>query len=195
MEYAFVNNIKTKSSPKALGICRRCNSPVRSYCGKFRIWHWKHFSGYKCDSWKENETLWHREWKHCFPESWQEHIIIKGNVKHEADVYNPRKDLVIEFQNSPIDIDTMRERESFYGKMLWVINVQAYKSNISLEKEISPITIQRVASKKMGKSLYMLGEDNNTIKSLLELLIKYIFKMQAGLIVIKISKTFFKRFL
>mgnify|MGYP000669292942 CR=1 FL=1 len=55
----------------------------------------------ECDSWKENETEWHREWKGIFPIDWQEVIINKNDQIHRADIKTPNG-LVVEFQNSSI---------------------------------------------------------------------------------------------
>lgn len=134
MKFAFVNNIKTEATSKAHGFCPVCSSDMRGYAGPLKINHWKHISAANCDSWFETETEWHREWKNKFPVEWQETIIEIDKTKHIADIFNPNKKLVIEFQNSPISIEELYQREVFYNKMIWVANVIPFKKNITLNK-------------------------------------------------------------
>ena len=56
--------------------------------------------------------------------------IVKENIKHRADVFTA-KSICIEFQNSVITSETIRDRENFYEKMVWVINGEKFKNNIS----------------------------------------------------------------
>lgn len=134
MKFALVNDIKTEATSKAKGLCPICYSQMRGYAGHLKINHWKHITKANCDSWFETETDWHREWKNKFPREWQETIIERNNTKHIADVFNPNKELVIEFQNSPISIEDLNQREIYYDKMIWVINVIPFKKNIELDK-------------------------------------------------------------
>ena len=56
----------------------------------------------------------------------------KGDHYKVADVYS--KEVVIEFQNSPISPEEIKLRENFYGeKMLWVVNGMKFLKNISFE--------------------------------------------------------------
>lgn len=134
MKYAIVNGERIEAKSKVLGFCPICQSQVRGYAGMAKINHWKHISKEDCDSWFEPETEWHRTWKNAFPNDWQETIIKKDGIKHIADIYNPTKELVIEFQNSPMSIDVLQKREAFYDRMIWVVNVAPYLKNITLEK-------------------------------------------------------------
>ena len=138
MKYALVNGVKKTAELKEVGICICCNNPVRAYCGLERVHHWKHMDAMACDSWSEGETEWHREWKNHFDVSQQEIIRYdpESGEKHIADVYIESRDLVLEFQHSPIHIDEIKARESFYKKMIWIVDVQPYKDNISFFKEI-----------------------------------------------------------
>jgi hypothetical protein len=130
----LVNNKKTEATSRAKGVCPICHSEMRGYAGPLKINHWKHISIANCDKWFETETKWHRGWKNKFPSEWQEIIVEAGTVKHIADVFNPNKELVIEFQNSPISIDDLNQREVFYNKMIWVVNTIPFKKNITLDK-------------------------------------------------------------
>jgi hypothetical protein len=134
MKWALVNNTRIEATSKALGFCQLCKSEMRGYDGSLQINHWKHVSNANCDSWHENETEWHREWKNKFPEEWQEKLRENETNKHFADVFNPDKELVIEFQNSSLSVGELHQRERFYNKMIWVVNAIPYIKNISLEK-------------------------------------------------------------
>jgi competence CoiA-like predicted nuclease len=130
MKYALVNGIRTEATSKKIGVCPYCLSKVRGNAGKLIANHWKHISKTYCDSWHETETEWHRKWKDIFPKEWQEYIIEKNGKKHVADIYNPNSDLIIEFQNSPLSVDKLKERESFYDRMIWVVNIIPFVKNI-----------------------------------------------------------------
>ncbi len=138
MKFALINGIKKTAKPSEVGICICCNSPVRAYCGSERVHHWKHINAVKCDSWSEGETKWHREWKNKFDANHQEIILHdpKSGEKHIADVYLKPIDVVLEFQHSPIHIDEIKARESFYKKMIWIVDVHSYKDNISFHNDI-----------------------------------------------------------
>jgi hypothetical protein len=113
------------------GICPRCNEEVMSKCGKIITNHFAHFPGYICDTFKVNdgETEWHRLNKLQFPKKYQEVVI----GEHRADI--KINNLVVEFQNSSIDIDTIIAREEFYTKqgcqLIWVVNAVEFWKQIS----------------------------------------------------------------
>jgi hypothetical protein len=123
MRYANVNGVKSEAQPKIRGVCRACDSEVVAKCGKHVIWHWSHLSLNTCDRWWEAETEWHRQWKDRFPEDWQEAVqydVLTGE-KHIADV-RTEHGVVVEFQRSTIDPSEVKARESFYQRMVWVID-------------------------------------------------------------------------
>jgi hypothetical protein len=122
MKYALINSERQEAQPGLSGKCDCCDSPVIAKCGKVKIWHWAHSGKKKCDSWKEPETEWHREWKDQFPKEWQEIIHPAENGdKHRADVKTDQG-YVIEFQHSPIKLEECQSREGFYIKMIWIVN-------------------------------------------------------------------------
>lgn len=129
MQYADVNGIKSSPSPNLKGKCFCCDSEVIAKCGSFKIWHWAHKDLKSCDPWWENETEWHRQWKNYFPKENQEivHFDQKTGEKHIADV-KTNNGVVIEFQNSPMSIEELESRESFYGNMIWIINGSKFKN-------------------------------------------------------------------
>lgn len=87
-----------------------------------RHWHWAHKGRRNCDSWWENETEWHRNWKSRFPDDWTEVVLqdVSGE-RHIADV-KTSYGLVVEFQHSHIDDRERISREKFYEKMIWVVD-------------------------------------------------------------------------
>ena len=123
MKFALINDQKTDPTPKATGNCQFCGSQMVAKCGNIKIWHWAHKAKSSCDPWWENETEWHRQWKNKFPASWQEviHVDPSTSEKHIADVKTPHG-LVIEFQNSPMNLAEMESREAFYDDMIWIVN-------------------------------------------------------------------------
>lgn len=145
MQYAInEHGERIKASPGLHAVCPSCRSPVISKCGDIKIHHFAHESIKDCDSWHENETLWHRQWKEMVPESWREIVINKyvANydicqgfvsqngitlVSHRADIQNPRTGLVVELQHSPLTIQEIKERENFYNNMIWVFDAREFK--------------------------------------------------------------------
>lgn len=129
------NRIKPSYSGER-AICAVCEGELIGKCGEILIWHWQHSQSAVCDTWKENETEWHRQWKNKFPEDWQEVIIEKNEEKHRADVLTSGN-VVIEFQNSSISSSTIKARENFYDKMIWVINAISFKNNFQLYSRVT----------------------------------------------------------
>jgi hypothetical protein len=74
------------------------------------------------------ETPWHRDWKKAFPLSYREVSFFDEDLDqlHRADVYTPCG-TTLEFQNSPICMEELRSRETFYPKLLWILNGRKFK--------------------------------------------------------------------
>lgn len=119
MELALVNGARRRPSPGWRGCCPQCGAEVLAKCGEQKAWHWAHKS-VDCDPWSEGESAWHQGWKSYFPEQWRE---VTMN-DHRADLLTPLG--VIELQNSPITPATIREREAFYGRMIWIVNAEQW---------------------------------------------------------------------
>ena len=138
MKYALRNNERITAKPNLIAKCICCGEEVRPYCGKVITHHWKHIKADRCDSWQENETKWHREWKNKFEKKNQEVIRYnsENGEKHIADIHFHNINLTIEFQHSPIKIDEIKSRESFYKKLIWVIDLTPYKKNVSFNSNI-----------------------------------------------------------
>lgn len=123
VRYALVDSRRTEARPRLRGVCQCCGGQTIAKCGEHVVWHWAHRRREDCDPWWESETEWHRSWKDRFPLDWQE-VVHRDPVtgeKHIADVETPDS-LVVEIQNSPIHPDEMRNREDFYGSIVWVVN-------------------------------------------------------------------------
>jgi hypothetical protein len=122
MKFALVNEQPQEAQPHLSGKCRACGGPMIARCGEHNIWHWAHKRDRNCDPWWENETEWHRAWKGQFPIDWQEFVHRAENgERHIADVKTDQG-WVLEFQNSYIKPEERRSRETFYPKILWVVN-------------------------------------------------------------------------
>jgi len=137
MKYSLVNGIKQEPTPKNKGFCIFCGGATTAKCGKQKVWHWAHDSKQMCDSWWENETPWHRQWKNYFPKHNQEviHYDVLTGEKHIADVKTDNN-LVIEFQNSPMNQVELESRENFYGAMVWIINGEKFRDNFTIGLKI-----------------------------------------------------------
>ena len=135
MFYALLDDKKIEPAPQQKAKCPCCGKDVISRCGELNIWHWAHIVDVNCDKWYEPETEWHRNWKKIFGKESSEVIFNRDNLKHIADIFT-NDNIVIELQNSPINVDTIRARESFYGeKMIWVINAQPFSQNLVITKK------------------------------------------------------------
>src|SRR4051812_32636491 len=102
----------------ANGFCPLCSAALRPKCGRVYVHHWSHVAA-DCDPWAEREGPWHRGWKELFPKDCRE-VVVGG---HRADVRLPNG-WVVELQHSAISVDDVEERESVYGRMMWIIDVQ-----------------------------------------------------------------------
>lgn len=109
------------AAPGAKAFCPTCQSEVIAKCGEVKVWHWAHKSLKDCDVWSEPESEWHYGWKTLAGMENTEIVISNqfGEV-HRADIkINGR---VIELQHSALSTKEVRDRENFYGKMIWVID-------------------------------------------------------------------------
>jgi competence CoiA-like predicted nuclease len=116
-------NNKITASPGLVGFCSGCNEQLIPKCGEINVHHWSHKQNSDCDTWHEPETKWHLNWKAIFPSDWCENIVRRGEIFHRADVLTD-KGMVIEFQHSPISTEEIRERQAFYGNMIWLFDTR-----------------------------------------------------------------------
>lgn len=122
MKYGLIGNKRVKATKGAKAFCPICGSELVANCGRLKVHHWAHKAVRNCDSWSENETEWHRNWKNNFPEEWQEvyHKAEDGQI-HIADV-KTEQEWVVEFQHSPISNMEQQERSEFYPKLIWIVD-------------------------------------------------------------------------
>ena len=136
MKFATVNAERVEAAKGARGVCPSCESEVIAKCGTTRINHWAHKGERDCDSWWENETEWHRQWKGLFPNSWQEVVqSAASGEKHRADV-KTENGWVLEFQHSYLIPEERESRNTFYGKLIWIIDATRRKTDPKQFKEI-----------------------------------------------------------
>ena len=129
---------RTLPTKKGRGFCQLCLNEVIAYCGEINIHHWRHKNLNFCDTWKESESDWHRQWKNEFPKEWQEIIIDENYEKHIADI-KTTNGLVLELQNSSISSVTIKIRENFYQDIYWLINANEFKDNFSIRSAVTTI--------------------------------------------------------
>jgi competence protein CoiA len=139
MLYAIdANGTRIEASPNQQAACPGCGALVISKCGEINVWHWAHRTGGECDPWYEPETEWHVTWKRRFAQTCREVVI----GEHRADIRATRKagasPCVVELQHSPIEPGEIRERESFYGLMLWIVDGLGFKDHFDLQQQRTP---------------------------------------------------------
>lgn len=112
------------ATPRAVANCPGCGATLRAKCGaaKKQIWHWAHVTK-ECDPWHEGEGEWHLAWKRRAPKECTEVII----GPHRADI-RTLDGIVIELQASPIDALEIEERETFYGRMIWLLDGRDWRA-------------------------------------------------------------------
>lgn len=112
--------------------CPVCGGQVIPKMGELKQWHFAHKKK-ECDARWEPMTVWHREWQERFLPKYREIVHTDANTgeKHIADVKLKNK-LVIEFQHSPISLQEMKARETFYQKMCWVVDASKFLDNLNL---------------------------------------------------------------
>lgn len=155
MEVALVGGERTAPAPGLKGECPLCGKPAQAKCGPIIRWHWAHAGRRHCDPWMENEGPWHRAWKALFPFEWQEVVAHDANgEKHIADVKRP-DGTVIELQNSPMSIEEMKSRETFYGeRMIWIVNGEKFKDHIWIGESLPDPNHERLRDFKLGMPTY-----------------------------------------
>ena len=122
MKYALINDEKIEATKGAKGFCPSCGSELIAKCGELKVNHWSHKGNRNCDQWLENETEWHRSWKDNFPIEWQE-VVHYDEIgeKHIADV-KTQSGWILEFQHSFLNPEERLSRNTFYRKLVWVVD-------------------------------------------------------------------------
>ncbi len=127
MLYANVNGVKRIAWPGGHATCPCCLDELIARCGEINAWHWSHLAAFDCDRWFEPESHWHLEWKRRVPASQCE--VVMG--PHRADIVSSTG-LITELQYGSLSPEQVREREKFYGNMLWLIFAQDFAENVDL---------------------------------------------------------------
>lgn len=123
------------AEPDLEGRCPTCHQQCIPKCGEIKTWHWAHKSLKDCDRWAEPEGEWHYGWKKLAGLENCEVTIRKPEGIHRADIKLP-DGLVIELQHSTLPTADVRDRETFYGRMIWIID-GASVSSFAVERWIS----------------------------------------------------------
>lgn len=136
MQLALFEGKKIEAFEGGRGNCPICGTVTIAKCGPKIIKHWAHFRLKDCDSWWENETQWHRDWKNNFPLECREvsHIAPDGEI-HRADVKTPTG-IVVELQHSPMSDRERISREEFYKNLVWVIDGREFQKNFDIYHEL-----------------------------------------------------------
>ena len=105
--------------------CPICNGKLRVREGNVNVKHFAHIKKECFDNWNYDMSEWHYNMQLRFPEEQREVVVKYGGVMHRADILY--KDMIIEFQHSPISLDEIRERNRFYTnagyKVAWVFDL------------------------------------------------------------------------
>ncbi len=138
MQYAIVEGEKRKPFKGGKGLCPQCGASLIAHFGEIEPPHWQHVQKVDCIPWYEPKTEWHIAWQNRFPKAWKE-FSVKNQItgeEHFADVRTD-KGIVIEFQNSPITPFIIRQRETFYGNMVWVVNANTFKDSFVIASRVT----------------------------------------------------------
>jgi hypothetical protein len=159
MKYALVDGQRQEAKRGLSAKCPGCEAPMVAKCGEVKIWHWAHLGKLDCGLFWENETEWHRAWKGQFPEDWQEvyHRAENGD-KHIADVKTDQG-WVIEFQHSALKPEERRSRNSFYPKLVWVVDGTRRKRDSQQFKD----TLRKGVQVVPNVLCYKVSSDRNTL--------------------------------
>ncbi|NYZ62011.1 CoiA-like domain protein [Luteimonas deserti] len=135
MQYALINGVKSEAVAGADATCLDCGRKTVAKCGPIVMHHWAH-AGRNCDSWWENETQWHRDWKNLFPPECREisHTAPSGEI-HRADIKAPGG-IYVEIQHSAMTQAERDSREQFYDNMIWIVDGTPFSSRFHLHHSL-----------------------------------------------------------
>lgn len=125
-----VNKLGVKVEPSrdlVDAYCPYCGCKLIAKCGDINRHHWAHVVDSNCKFYGENEGEWHLNWKRLFNTDFVEVQI--GDCR--ADVVCG--DTILEFQDSTIDVNTIKDREFNYDRrgytVLWIVNLNDIDRN------------------------------------------------------------------
>ena len=116
-------------SSKEKGFCPICGDELTIKEGSVVNAYYSHLPNSTCGASTGEISEWHLIWQSKFDNT----EVYTDDKKHRADV-KLKNGLYLEFQNSPIDIYTMRDREKAYKKLFWMFN--ATNLNISISNNL-----------------------------------------------------------
>lgn len=138
MQYAIINGVTVNATPHTVAECQFCGTDMIAKCGDRVVWHWAHRGHRRCDPWWENETDWHRKWKGFFPEAWRERVFFSSDgEKHIADI-RTEGGLTIEFQHSSIAPVELRIRNTFYDRVVWIVDGLPFENRFHVLSKLPP---------------------------------------------------------
>lgn len=120
MQTALIDGQRTAPHPwldAAGATCPACGAPVVAKCGEIVAWHFAHQAAEDCGAWAEPDTDWHPAWQQKVPLDRRE--VVRG--PHRVDIVTPAG-RVVELQHSALGPAEIREREDFYGDMIWLFD-------------------------------------------------------------------------
>jgi len=128
IRYANVDGQLREPATGLKGICPGCDGSLNAKCGRIKIHHWAHEPEADCDPWWESMTQWHLDWQNNFEPAWREKIFRdeQSGEFHRADIHTPGG-VTIEFQHSYLSSEEFESRNTFYKKLIWVVNAQPFK--------------------------------------------------------------------
>jgi competence protein CoiA len=122
------NGARIPATPGMAAYCPSCHEPLRPKCGQIVSWHWAHAGRDDCDEWAEPNTAWHHYWQAMVSPNQCE--ISLG--PHRADI-QAHDGTIVEIQHSSISVEEIREREVFYGRMVWIFDAREAYSDERLD--------------------------------------------------------------
>jgi len=131
---------KVEASPKVKGgdlKCPACGGDVIAKTGEINIHHFAHVTK-DCGYFDyKGMSEWHKEWQDRFPPERQEVRMEKEGKVHIADVVNS-KGVVIEFQHSTMSLESKIKRDTFYNKLVWVVDARDFIGNLEVSNTYIP---------------------------------------------------------
>jgi competence CoiA-like predicted nuclease len=100
--------------------------------GEKVVWHYAHTKGVACESSREMGP-WHRWWQDRVEPDCLEIRMKRDGKLHIADMVNG-DDCIVEFQKSVVKPEIIREREAFYGNMIWIFCCVDFVTKIVSQK-------------------------------------------------------------
>lgn len=116
-----------KASKESQYFCPICGNSLILRQGDLNISHFAHKTNTCTDSWNYDMSEWHYNIQNRFHPEQREVVVKHMGQTHRADVLNGNQ--VLEFQHSPISMEEIIERNTFYNSagynVAWIFDVQA----------------------------------------------------------------------